>query len=267
MDLYKDPFFCVPRSTHATSQGDVELPIFYDDSTAVLAFFKCDRDRAAALLPAERFLPTLTWYSSALVGLALFEYRSTSIGPYNEVGLAIPALWKKGPVPRCPATDLFRSVYTRQVGFHIVDLPVTTAVAHAAGRELWGYPKFVTPIDFALQKKQLLCRVHDPSKLGNIMTLKGKLGVGVPCPALDLVNFDRLGGRDLRTIIQTRGGGHLRRRGTVRLRIGAASHSMADHLHALGLDHAQPLAIWVGTRFQSRLNQGAPLVSKDSDNR
>lgn len=25
---------------------------------------------------------------------------------------------------------------------------------HAAGRELWGYPKFITPIDFALQKKQ-----------------------------------------------------------------------------------------------------------------
>jgi hypothetical protein len=42
---------------------------------------------------------------------------------------------------------------------------------------------------------------------------------------------------------------------------------MAGHLHALGLDQAQPLAIWVSTRFQSRLNQGAPLVSKSNDNR
>jgi hypothetical protein len=41
---------------------------------------------------------------------------------------------------------------------------------------------------------------------------------------------------------------------------------MADHLHALGLDHAQPLAMWVSTRFQSRLNQGAPLVSQGRDN-
>lgn len=266
MNFYRDPFFCVPRSTHATSQGDVELPIFYDDSTAVLAFFKCDREKAAALLPAERFLPTLTWRSRAIVGLALFEYRSTSIGPYNEVGLAIPALWKKGPVPRCPAAELFRSVYTRLVGFHIVDLPVTTAVAHAAGRELWGYPKFITPIDFTLLKKQLHCRVHDPATHRTIMTLTGKMGVGLPSPSLDLVNFDRLGGRDLRTIIQTRGRGHLRQRGTVRLRIGAASHPMADHLHALGLDHAQPLAMWVSTRFQSRLNQGAPLVSQSRDN-
>lgn len=263
MNFYQDPFFCVPRSTHATSQGDVDLPILYYDSTAVLAFFKCDRQKAGALLPTARFRPTLTWGTRAIVGLALFEYRSTSIGTYNEVGLAIPALWKQGPVPRCPATELFRSVYTRQVGFHIVDLPVTTARAHAAGRELWGYPKFVTPIDFTLQKKQLHCRVHDPANRGAIMTLEGTLGVGAPSPALDLVNFDRLGERDLRTIIQTRGRGHLRGRGTVRLRIGVSSHPMADHLHMLGLDHAQPLVMWVSTRFQSRLNQGAPLALKD----
>jgi hypothetical protein len=179
----------------------------------------------------------------------------------------MPALWKKGPVPRCPAAELFRSVYTRLVGFHIVDLPVTTARAHAAGRELWGYPKFITPIDFTLQKKQLDCCVHDPANLGKIMTLGGKLGVGVPSPALDLVNFDRIGERNLRTTIQTRGHGHLCGRGNVRLRIGTSSHPMADHLHALGLDHAQPLVMWVSTRFQSRLNQGAPLVSKDNDNR
>jgi hypothetical protein len=153
------------------------------------------------------------------------------------------------------------------VGFHVVDLPVTTERAHAAGRELWGYPKFVTPIDFSLQKKQIHCRVYDPVNPSAIMTLAGKLGVGVPSPALDLVNFDRIDERNLRTIIQIRGGGHLRRPGTVRLRIGASSHPMAGHLHALGLDQAQPLAIWVSTRFQSRLNQGAPLVSKSNDNR
>jgi len=264
MNFYHDPFFCVPRSTHATSQGDVELPIFYYDSTALLAFFKCDRQKVAALLPTARFRPTLTWGACAIVGLALFEYRSTSIGTYNEVGLAIPALWKKGPVPRWPAAELFRSVYTRQVGFHIVDLPVTTARAHAAGREVWGYPKFITPIDFELQNKHLHCRVLDPANRGAIMTLEGTLGVGVPSPALDLVNFDRIGNQDLRTIIQTRGKGHLRRRGTVRLRIGASSQPMADHLHMLGLDHAQPIVMWVSTRFQSRLNQGALMVSKDN---
>lgn len=31
MNVYRDPFFCVPRSVHATSQGEVALPIFYFD--------------------------------------------------------------------------------------------------------------------------------------------------------------------------------------------------------------------------------------------
>ena len=72
MNFYHDPFFCVPRSTHATSQGDVELPIFYYDSTALLAFFKCDRQKVAALLPTARFRPTLTW---GLVPLSAWRFR------------------------------------------------------------------------------------------------------------------------------------------------------------------------------------------------
>ena len=260
MNLYRDPFFCVPHSVHPTSQGDVALPILYFDSTAVLAFFQCARKSVETILPNERILPALTWVSRAIVGLAFFEYRTTSIGTYNEVGLAVPVLWQKGPVPPCSAIDLLRSAYTRRVGFHIVDLPVTTEKAYAAGRELWGYPKFVTPIDFSLQKKQLHSCVHDPGQNDTLLTFAGKLGFGLPSPALDLVTFECGGDQDRRTIIQTRGGGRLHGPGNVRLELGASPHPMAARLRQLALDGAHPLAIWVSTRFQSRLNAGAPLM-------
>ena len=61
MDFYQDPFFCVPRSTHTTRQGKVELRIFYCDSTPVLIFFGCARQRMERLVPAGRFGPPLTW--------------------------------------------------------------------------------------------------------------------------------------------------------------------------------------------------------------
>jgi hypothetical protein len=259
MNLYQDPFFCVPRTSHATRQDNVDLPVLYQDSTAVFAFFGCDRDSVSALLPPGRLAPALTWRSRAIVGLALFEYRTTSIGRYNEVGLAVPVAWKKGPVPACPAIDLLRNAYVRRVGYYIVDLPVTTETACSAGRELWGYPKFVTPIEFALHKKQLHCRLHDPGKKEAIMTLAGKPGPGLPCPALDLVTFECVGDQDRRTIIHTRGGGRVHGPGSVRLHLGASAHPMAKRLRRLALDGARPLAIWVCTRFQSRLNAGAPL--------
>ena len=261
MNDYHDPFFCVPRTPHATRRGYVDLPILYQDSTAVLAFFACDQEKASALLPPGRLSPAFTWKSRTLVGLALFEYRVTSIGQYNEVGLAIPAIWKRGPVPACPVADLLRSAYTRRVGYYIVDLPVTTENAWTAGRELWGYPKFIAPIDFGLQRKRLRCRVHDPDQRDDIMTIEGRLGVGLPSPALDLVTFECVGDQDRRTVIQTRGVGRFYKAGGVLLRLGTSSHPMATRLRSLALDGARPLAMWVSTRFQSRLNASAPLVS------
>jgi hypothetical protein len=174
--------------------------------------------------------------------------------------LALPVTANNAPPPACPVGDLLRSVHTRRVGFHIVDLPVTTESADAAGRELWGYPKFVTDIDFRLQQGRLLCRVHDPQDETAIMTLAGQLGAGLPSPALDLVTYSRRGRHRLRTVIQTRGGGRLYAGGRVRLRIGGARHRMARHLHTLGLDAARPLLVWISTRFQSRLYPGARMA-------
>lgn len=264
MNDYHDPFFCVPRTPYTTQQGSVDLPILYHDCTAVLAFFGCDRDTASALLPPGRLNPAFTWKSRTIVGLALYEYRATSIGSYNEVGLAVPVFWKKGPVPVCPAADLLRSADERRVGYYIVDLPVTTARAWSAGRELWGYPKFITPIDFRLQRKRLRCRVGDPDGKNAIMTIEGALGFGLPSPALDLVTFECLGDQDRRTIIQTRGGGRFYSACKIHLRLGASPHPMAERLRRLALDGARPLAVWVSTRFQSRLNAGAPLMSRQS---
>ena len=67
----------------------------------------------------------------AVVVVYCIEYRITDIGPYNEVGLTVLAGAPGDPIP----------------ANYVVDLPVTTAVANRAGREIWGYNKFVAAID------------------------------------------------------------------------------------------------------------------------
>ena len=37
MNDQADPFFQVPRTTHATTQGPIELPILYYDVSALMA--------------------------------------------------------------------------------------------------------------------------------------------------------------------------------------------------------------------------------------
>jgi hypothetical protein len=81
----------------------------------------------------------------------------------------------------------------------VVDLPVTTEAANAAGRELWGYPKFVTSIDFALTGRRFRSSVHDPSGGKAICEIAGEMDGGIRVPSLSLVTFSKLDDTLVRT--------------------------------------------------------------------
>ena len=145
MHADSDPFFEVPRVAHPTSEGQVELPIKYYDVTNVLALFVGDRAGAEKLLVNTGLELAFGRGAKTLVGLSFYEYRHTTVGTYNEVGVALfcvppgrrPSLWR--------VAELYAPLSWRSVGAYVVDLPVTTAAADAAGRELWGYPLMPCP--------------------------------------------------------------------------------------------------------------------------
>ena len=122
----------------------------------------------------------------AMAMVACFEYRKTDIGPYNEVCLGVSAL---APGDRIPA-------------LYVTDLPVTTTVAHRAGREIWGYNKFVSPIDVQGDHKAFATALRDPDD-ALILTLEGARAASIPTPPMDVPTFSMLGGRAIRTIIRT----------------------------------------------------------------
>lgn len=152
--------------------------------------------------------------------------------------------------------QLYAPIARRRLGFRIAHLPVTTEAACAAGREVWGYPKFVTGIGFRLEHGRFHGEVRDPEGEGAIFTLSGPLGVCVPAPPLSLVLYSEHGGRHLRTVVDARGTLRLRYGRGLRLRLGGSRHPMAACLRDLGLGGARPLAVMDTHRFQSRLNLG-----------
>ena len=193
------------------------------------------------------------------MGVAHYEYRRTGVGAYNEVGLAVQVLPEGAPAPRNPIQALYGSVDERHLGFHILDLPVTTPLANAAGRELWGYPKFVAPIPFHLDRKSFESSVLDPDGNGDILSLSGRLLPSLPVPPMSLVLYSHHRGNLLRTIVNVRGRTNLRLGRSLQLHVGESTHRMADNLRDLGLDGARPLIVMDTDRFQSRLNAGAPV--------
>lgn len=260
-DWDQDVFFQYPLTRFATSAGEIDLPILYHDCSVVMALFPVDAEQAAAVVQDPELSVVPVVGQQTLVGVAFYEYRRTAIAPYNEVGVAVavgpkgvrlhrPALWSLlGPLDKNP------------LGLHVIDLPVTTDAACAAGREAWGYPKFVTPIGFELEGQHFRGTVTDPQDASDLVTLEGRFGLGVPGPLLDLALYSRLNGQMLRTLVNTRGGATLSTGGSLRLSVSASSrHPMAERLRALGLDGAKPVCVSRSNRLQLRLNAGAPVA-------
>ena len=141
-----------------------------------------------------------------------------------------------------------------------VFVPVTTQAACAAGKEIWGYPKFVTPIGFSLEAKRFKGTVSDPEAGDTMVELSGDLGIGLPAPQLDLVLYSHHNGSLLRTLINTRGGGRSCLPGSLRLKLSNSTHPMAQRLAQLGLANAAPKMVFHSHGLQLRLNAGADIT-------
>lgn len=252
-----DPFFQYPRNVVSTSEGDVAMPILYYDSSQMMAFFWVDPAKAQAKL--SEGLEVVRFGNKALAVLAFYQYRKTSIGSYNEVGTAIACVPKGTKAPSFPLLSLLQSLDKGRVGFNVIDLPVTTAGACAAGREIWSYPKFVTPIDFTLTPGKFAGAVRDPDGGEPICTLSGNIGMGVSAPLIDLILYSLHHGDMVRTLINIRAKGRMCLPGSVRLHVGAGKHRMAENLRALGLQDAKPAFLAHTHGLQLRLNSGAVL--------
>jgi hypothetical protein len=255
-----DPFFQYPTTPFETSTGQVELPILYFDTRNYVAMFWLDFGAAQRVMSEPGLQLVRFDGNRALATVACFEYRDTTVGAYNEVGVALAVMPRGLAAPRWPLMSLYRSPDKRQIGFHILDLPVTTEAACAAGREIWGYPKFITPISFEHGSQGFDSTVEDPIGEGSIMRLAGTGGFGLPAPPLNLVLYSRRPDEKLvRAVVNVRGRVRCQRPGSVRLQVGRSQHPMAQRLRALGLEGARPMVVQHTDAFQSRLNAGAPL--------
>ena len=181
----------VERKTVQTSAGDCDMPILYRDGSMLTLGYRVDAARAAELV-AGPFEPWVVM-GKAIALFCAFEYRDTSIGPYGEIGVGL-LIKRKGTSPSLLAAlaDLRR---VEAAGLFVVNLPVTTQEAFAAGSELWGYPKYVASIDTKFEEDHVHVALGDELEVS--IGHRGMLRT----PGFPLVLYSTLGDRILRTIV------------------------------------------------------------------
>jgi acetoacetate decarboxylase len=257
--MIRDRFFDRPRLSVTTSQGVVELPALCRDATTVFAFFRVDYDRAAKVVSATPFVPVRFATGFAVAGLGMLDYRDMSLGAYRECALALAVAPRGARPPALPILDLFRGASRRSVGLHILDLPVTTAFSTAAGRELWGFPKFVASIDLRVGPDVVRGAVSAGAGDDPIVVLEGHAGRGAAVPATDIVLYSVHRGEALRTVVNTRGRVRTSTGGDLVVRVGGGA-PMSGRIAALGLDGARASLTQVCHHAEMVFHPGAPLA-------
>lgn len=208
-----------------TSAGPVTLPIEYRDGSLLNVAVFVPAAAVRALLPTTRLHPVAVRGKATLL-LTIFEYRDTSIGPYNELsvaflvrpeglrGLAAPGAW-------------------------VQDLPVTTEIALAAGKEIWGYPKWVQPISWEQRGDTIHAGL--PGELSVTTRVRRWPAVRVPIP---FGTYTVLDGRLIQTALRLGGSVRFARGGAVHIDV-TGDGRVARTLRAVGVDRASPaFAMW-----------------------
>lgn len=108
---------------------EADHPWWWKDSDSVSMIYLTPEAAAAAVLPSEFSLPRTPVEGLAAAVLLFGKYRGGTLDPYNEVILQIPSLYKG------------------QLYFYVPAIYVTTDKALVSGRELFGFPKKLAPIE------------------------------------------------------------------------------------------------------------------------
>lgn len=173
-----------------------ELPVLYFRDDSFAAVFTADYERVRQAMPSDRLYPVTAPRGRALIVVAAFDYLETSVGPYGEVAITVPAVHGRKPPPLVPMA--FDSAWSG-FGHVVLHLPVTRRESRDGGRGQWGYTKFVADMEFENTPELHACRLSEGAD--HILTLRVTKR-GLPYPdRRPLVTYSVKDGDLLRTTI------------------------------------------------------------------
>lgn len=154
-------FFDGVRQAELDLDGDaVKLPIFYYDGEAMTGVYPARIGVLRKLLPDRRLSPARLAPGVGAIAITCFEYRESDVGTYNELAIAIVLNYPRHRI-NAPGKAMLGGLIRGQLDVYVHHLPVTTDLAWRAGRVLWNFPKFVTPIDYEEDASSRTCRLSE----------------------------------------------------------------------------------------------------------
>ncbi len=216
---------------------EVALPVEVRQASAAMATFLVDADAVRRLIEPSGLRPTRLPLGRALCIIATVLYVDNDLGAYNEVAVAFPvSAGEHGPA-----------------GAYIHQLPVNETFTLAAGRDIWGFPKWLADIDLTIGRRGR-CELSVEGE--RILSLDVRpRPIPLPSRPTTMSAYADADGTLRRTPFWTHARGTRAGPGGARLDLGH-THPMARELRALGLPK-RPLMSSIVSTMQSRFD--API--------
>ncbi len=244
----------ISTKTTQTSLGPVELPVFCNDGSAVAAFFWCDYEKAAEKLEGTGLYPVEFLKGKAVASLGLFEYRESTLEPYNEGFLMLAV----SPEPQmsflAKRVQIFINAKDRKLGFYTLDLPITEELPLVAGREIWGAPKFLAEISLNFSNDRFTGEILLKGSGEKILSLESSFNKGIPFRFLDSMVYSNHQDSIMKIISNFDCPVRIFKDKKAQLKVGPIDHPMAHNLRDLGLDGANPFLLQSTNKIKFILN-------------
>ena len=259
----KKGFFDVPRTWTTTSCTRTQVPMFfYRIGLRVLNYF-VDYDHVLPILEGTGLAPVRFFNGKAVASLTFFNYREVTIGAYDEVvvsAIVYPEALGPPPMPLSQLLFVKNGYRWRNMGMYVIEMPVTIPAARAAGREIWGFPKFVTQIPNELSGNRFAFSVMDPKGNEPIVSVRGEMGPGFSAKGFDLVAFTNYEDTIFKVVTEVSGKVKNCTCRHCEVTVGPGGHRMAENIRTLGIDTAKPFAVMSADDVKTKLNPGKPVA-------
>jgi hypothetical protein len=235
-----------------TIQGQqVTIPVEVRDASAHMASFFVPAAAAQDLIAYSDLEVAEPLPGRAVCTIAFMRYVDSDLGPYHEVAVAF-LVRHKGMEPASTFTKS-AEVARGFLGAFIHQLPVNQEFTLEAGRDIWGFPKFLADIDLDLAGRVARCTLHHDGDL--VLSLSIRRGVRMPARGSSVDAYSRADGVLRRTAWSMEPRGVRGRPGGAVLWLG--DHPMAKELRGLGLPRR---AAFTSTIDHVRMQFQAPDV-------
>ena len=221
-------------ATYRVEGRSLMLPVRVRDAAQGMALYPVSARAAQGVLD-ERGVPfRVVDLGRDRTPLAIFALRNREgdLGSPDELGAAFFVAPEADP---------------SAVGMYIVDFPGSERFSCAAGREIWGYAKRESTLDFAWTETEAACSVGSVGDGGPAFTIAFPRGGSGASSAIPFTTYTLRDGRPHRTVfIRSGRGERIRADGDgVRLELGETTASAQDPLgrmlRVLGVPEARPL--------------------------